>query len=932
MLAFIIIQTDYGQVNIKEKIIINPQDSTSKHFGTAANENIWDSYGTRVGTITIPRNSEVVISYYSSDGTYQHNLYLNDKLIVTDAINYFFPYSTCTDSGETLDVSLFMLGPYNIWQTDKAYVQSYNSNSEYRVYFEDYNDYDYNDLIIDVKLSDIQDVRLLVDPLIDYTFPNWQNWFYYEVNYFDCNSAPPGFKIYASIINGDNYGNLYDPYTGETGKNIQVGSEQMLNGYLEFIPDGIEPFMDDTVKIRILTTEPNLGSEDISLIIKPGNLNISFIPSTIEPGDTADIILMKINPDGILSQIPSEQSFDAFIIEGTDYGTLYYPDWDWTSNEMWGVPQGIKFIAEKGINENSVKSVIRINTSLFDMPDKIAITNVDTAKIDINKKFYENPIRNNITKELIKKIPAKIIHKMIPEKSDVIKNYAASYKSVNIGDKTLETGLEFLERQLWGKEVINIEKRNIIAYFDKDTLHTGDTTNIIIKYVDTNGNERDYPDTTHFEIGIVRGCGLGEILDENGTKGEFFSSLKAPLRFVVNDSIDVDSASIVLKFGAPDMKENTQSPSAKIIQNRGEKNPNNNSKQLQLFKGKKITTVSGENACSVNEYKNEKTVEESKLLIGTQLVIISPTKDSPNETITADPRMPNVVCRARMKNYNGGTVTFKWEYGVTYELRRQTVKGVNMCSRSGSIVFQGVSYAKNEGTTYWNVPFLKDSIKYISLVGKKYKNTNYCTDTSKSWDEADEIFIGGKVYVNVMAYDSKGQFIGLVDSPPGNGNKILGDCPSITKIKNYITDKKIWAIIEFESSYLQFERENTSDEPYKVVGMPRYGPPNGFGLMQIDNYDVNGIAHYASESELWHWEKNIDRGVFIFKGKVAKAQNYLKKFYKSTIPDEILLHEAYQEYNGGNFYKKFNKDTGKWISDRGKDAYGNKVYNIYDGF
>ncbi|MFA7227694.1 MAG: hypothetical protein WC061_01560, partial [Melioribacteraceae bacterium] len=52
---------------------------------------------------------------------------------------------------------------------------------------------------------------------------------------------------------------------------------------------------------------------------------------------------------------------------------------------------------------------------------------------------------------------------------------------------------------------------HVTAYFEKENLSPGETVNIIIKNVDSDGNVRDYPPETLFEAAVIKGCNTGLI-------------------------------------------------------------------------------------------------------------------------------------------------------------------------------------------------------------------------------------------------------------------------------------------------------------------------------------------------------------------------------------------------------------------------------------
>lgn len=85
-----------------------------------------------------------------------------------------------------------------------------------------------------------------------------------------------------------------------------------------------------------------------------------------------------------------------------------------------------------------------------------------------------------------------------------------------------------------------------------------------------------------------------------------------------------------------------------------------------------------------------------------ELVILAPTKDSPPDTISAEPKMPNVVCKAQLKNYDKGQVTFEWKYIVTNKFERyKRIKGENitLCPRIDTTWFMGISHCYNDEIT-----------------------------------------------------------------------------------------------------------------------------------------------------------------------------------------------------------------------------------------
>ena len=121
------------------------------------------------------------------------------------------------------------------------------------------------------------------------------------------------------------------------------------------------------------------------------------------------------------------------------------------------------------------------------------------------------------------------------------------------------------------------------------------------------------------------------------------------------------------------------------------------------------------------------------------------------------------------------------------------------------------------------------------------------------------------------------------------------------------------------------------------AGWPRYGYPNGYGLMQIDNPP-------ATEKQIWNWQSNLDAGSDLyFNDMKPRVQNYLDEH--TPYEEEILLKCAFQKYNYSKEYLYiWNDETEEWeinenvptetrtIDDEEvTKRYGEFVWDIYQG-
>ena len=99
-------------------------------------------------------------------------------------------------------------------------------------------------------------------------------------------------------------------------------------------------------------------------------------------------------------------------------------------------------------------------------------------------------------------------------------------------------------------------------------------------------------------------------------------------------------------------------------------------------------------------------------------------------------------------------------------------------------------------------------------------------------------------------------------------------------------------------------------------GLPSFGAPNGFGLMQLDNGPT------PTAREIWDWQQNLDAGVKKYEdGKGTVRQHYKNvKAIHPNIPDltdDQLRFAYYQYYNAGNngFYWIPDSAGASWVKN-----------------
>ncbi len=475
------------------------------------------------------------------------------------------------------------------------------------------------------------------------------------------------------------------------------------------------------------------------------------------------------------------------------------------------------------------------------------------------------------------------------------------------------------------EDYITIEPdTSVIVKYNPESIAPGDTTKLIIRKVLYGGSIVNYSPLQSFEVGMINGCALGK-LNKDEVDTNYLYGVTQPVYFIADSS--ADSGVVKVKVG---LIIKDWEVTGKIVNSKNQniQSKVENSVNEYCFIGNFKSVIFGEGDVVVKKKY--------------ELEILEPTSTS-EEWITNEPKMPEVICKARLKNYDKGDVTFEWEYFVRYRIYRHYFETDDtLCSRTGMVKFIDTTYANNSNITTWSNNFLKSKLDSVEFIGKYYT----CDDTIHSWAEGEEVFTGGWVYVQATAKNSAGVILGFKQI---DGGVILGHNPTKEEIINYAEPKEFKAIIVHEGSYgddklMQF---NIQDQDlyyrtfkhilfgwkYNKRGYPTYGVPNGFGLSKIDNNP------YPSEMDLWNWKSNVNSGKIRFDTAVSEAVSYLNKF-KIDYTNEIKLMNAYQHYNGNRFYHTWDKDKQKWVPksyliDKNgkiiqKENYGGKVINVYN--
>ena len=145
---------------------------------------------------------------------------------------------------------------------------------------------------------------------------------------------------------------------------------------------------------------------------------------------------------------------------------------------------------------------------------------------------------------------------------------------------------------------------------------------------------------------------------------------------------------------------------------------------------------------------------------------------------------------------------------------------------------------------------------------------------------------------------------------------ILGDNPPPDVIRAELGDLRLQVIAYLESRFRQFDAQ----------GHPLWGPPNGFGVMQLDN-------PAPSAREIWDWRANVTAGKQLFQAKEREIRQHYANILSANpgavpLTEDQLRAALYQYYNTGNkaYYWIWDPGSKRWI--KSVTAYGDKAMSI----
>lgn len=212
---------------------------------------------------------------------------------------------------------------------------------------------------------------------------------------------PSDIKLNAVITKGSESGYLQDFDHGTTGDTLMnIAFNSFSGNHIGFISDGVKKDIADTVIVTFSTTDAEISTKQVTVIINPSPLYLAIEPENVAPGDTALIIIKSRLEDGTLIDFPEWQTFELKMIEGCALGKILTGG-D-TARYFYDVPQPIKFVADS-LASGTVGLIVGLVEEIIGTRP---VQENDADKIEEAAKEKQNKLNAEKTKKEVNENPS----------------------------------------------------------------------------------------------------------------------------------------------------------------------------------------------------------------------------------------------------------------------------------------------------------------------------------------------------------------------------------------------------------------------------------------------------------------------------------------------------------------------------------------------
>ena len=326
----------------------------------------------------------------------------------------------------------------------------------------------------------------------------------------------------AEIIQGAEYGELLNPKNDAKGDSLGgiVAENDKIS--IDFYANGTIPASDKEIKVRISNSKENTQPLELSFLVGPSDVVVTFEPKELAAGDTANVIIKHRKEDGTLENFPNDQDYEVRLIEGSKYGTLLSSNGVDTSDYFESVSDGIKFIAYDHIDTNNVEVRLKISTYYF--PPLAVQKSGNKGNSNVNGVAFVEQIYG-IGKATVNKITDSLDHFEITIIPDTISSkdtlaFTEMAALKILAKDSSDNNVKLDSTKLLTFKILTNKKYGTFVKPNGDTLTTTPTKPVIldsISYKDAKDGKVKFAAVKENPDSVVN-CNIKVILQEDTTK------------------------------------------------------------------------------------------------------------------------------------------------------------------------------------------------------------------------------------------------------------------------------------------------------------------------------------------------------------------------------------------------------------------------------
>ena len=427
----------------------------------------------------------------------------------------------------------------------------------------------------------VSDSLTLVVDQIGYVYQPYLDYdqFYFNVQDGCGRQQDPGsgYFIRLELLDGLQWGDLYDPNSGRFGSVIDSIPIISGQGCFVYRPWGDVVVQPEQVDLKISSNFPGFTPSMQSFQVLPGNppLEVLADRDAISYGDTTTIKLIMENSDGTPSSGQLVGSRFT-ILEGDSGAFLYSPDSTIIGRDIFNVDSVRLYVppATASSTSSTIKLIVEALEPCSNCYASIAVRNGSgmlpsgTVKAKTTKADGKSSLsqREALYRASMLALRKKAAYSLRAPVSLTKNGKPAPQLTVTFSKKSKTTpqgisDYDGLTTSHYGMGIVTVMAPTgcPAVVLSSNHINLGDTVNMTVKMKINDTTFVDYPAGTLFDIGITSGGQYGTLVANGKSSNVGLDSVTVPIKFIASSSLTADSVAVLISGNLADVSVMTGS-------------------------------------------------------------------------------------------------------------------------------------------------------------------------------------------------------------------------------------------------------------------------------------------------------------------------------------------------------------------------------------